>query len=143
MKESNVGLGRQHTNKRSRRITRYQRLVEAVVDYAIFQLDQNGYISTWNGGAERIKGYAPNEIIGQHFSVFYTPEDRQSGVPQQALRTASESGRYDAEGWRVRKDGSRFWALVVIDAIYNDNGKVVGFAKVTRDMTERHETELE
>jgi PAS domain S-box-containing protein len=143
MKEYDVGIGRQSASKRSRRITRYQRLVEAVVDYAIFQLDQNGYISTWNRGAERIKGYAPNEIIGQHFSVFYTPEDRQSGVPQQALRTATESGRYEAEGWRVRKDGSRLWAMVVIDAIYNDNGKVVGFAKVTRDMTERHETELE
>jgi PAS domain S-box-containing protein len=117
---------------------RYRRLVEAVVDYAIFQLDVQGMVATWNTGAERIKGYSSKEIIGRHFSRFYTDEDRASGVPQRALGKAATEGRYEAEGWRVRKDGSRFWASVVIDAIKDDSGALIGFAKVTRDITERH-----
>ena len=120
---------------------RYRRLVEAVVDYAIYQLDPNGVVATWNVGAQRIKGYTPDEIIGAHFSRFYTEEDRNSGLPQQALERAARDGRYEAEGWRVRKDGSRFWALVIIDPIYDDNRALVGFAKVTRDITERVESQ--
>jgi len=121
---------------------KYRRLVEAVVDYAIFQLDPSGQITTWNSGAQRIKGYQQHEIIGKHFSSFYTSEDRQAGVPDRALATAATTGKYEAEGWRVRKDGSQFWALVVIDAIRDDSGELVGFAKVTRDITERRETQL-
>src|SRR4029079_2547642 len=120
----------------------YRRLVEAVVDYAIFQLNTSGQITTWNSGAQRIKGYQQHEIIGKHFSSFYTSEDRQAGVPDRALATAATTGKYEAEGWRVRKDGSQFWALVVIDAIRDDSGELVGFAKVTRDITERRETQL-
>ncbi|WP_342643335.1 hybrid sensor histidine kinase/response regulator [Rhodoligotrophos ferricapiens] len=120
---------------------KYRRLVEAVVDYAIFQLDPNGTIVTWNRGAEHIKGYCADEIIGEHFSRFYTEEDRASGAPARALDIAARSGRYEAEGWRVRKDGSRFWALAVIDRITNDQGGLIGFAKVTRDMTERMEAQ--
>lgn len=120
----------------------YQRLVQSVVDYAIFMLDEEGYVSTWNPGAERIKGYAPDEILGEHFSRFYTPEDLKREIPKKALEAARREGRFTAEGWRLRKDGSRFWASVVIDPII-DNGKVVGFAKVTRDLTERREAQLE
>ncbi|HSI00539.1 MAG TPA: PAS domain S-box protein, partial [Reyranella sp.] len=120
---------------------RYRRLVESVVDYAIFQLDLDGRIATWNAGAGRIKGYSGGEVIGRHFSMFYTPEDRAAGVPEQALATAGVEGRYAAEGWRVRKDGSQFWALVVIDVIYDESGQPAGFAKVTRDITERHEAQ--
>jgi PAS domain S-box-containing protein len=117
-------------------------LVQGVTDYAIFMLDPEGRVSSWNAGAERIKGYAPSDIIGQHFSRFYTPEDLDAGVPHMALETARETGRYEAEGWRDRKDGTRFWASVVIDRIANDEGEVVGFAKITRDMTEKRETQL-
>jgi len=117
--------------------TRFRQLVQSVVDYAIFHLDANGVIATWNVGAERIKGYTPGEIIGSHFSRFYTEEDRARGLPERALATARLEGRFEAEGWRVRKDGSKFWALVVIDAIRNDDGEIIGFAKVTRDITER------
>jgi PAS domain S-box-containing protein len=120
---------------------RYRRLVEAVVDYAIFQLDPTGNVTTWNAGAQRIKGYRPEEIIGRHFSEFYTPEDRADSVPARALAQARETGRYEAESWRVRKDGSQFFASVVIDRILDDAGELVGFAKVTRDITERHEVE--
>jgi PAS domain S-box-containing protein len=115
----------------------FQRLIDAVVDYAIFQLDRNGIIVSWNTGAQRIKGYTAEEIIGRHFSVFYTDEDRAAGVPARALETAAREGRFEAEGWRVRKDGSRFYALVVIDPIRDSTGKLIGFAKVTRDMSER------
>jgi PAS domain S-box-containing protein len=121
---------------------RYRRLVEAVVDYAIFQLDTSGHVATWNSGAQRIKGYNQSEIIGKHFSAFYTEEDRKAGVPSKALATAESTGKYESEGWRVRKDGSTFWALVVIDAIRDDAGQLVGFAKVTRDITERREAQL-
>jgi PAS domain S-box-containing protein len=120
---------------------RFRRLVESVVDYAIFQLDPNGIISTWNTGAARIKGYAADEIIGRHFRSFYTPEDVQAGVPEKALATARRDGKYEAEGWRVRKNGIRFWASVVIDAIRGDDGELIGFAKVTRDVTERMEAQ--
>jgi PAS domain S-box-containing protein len=118
---------------------RYQQLVDAVVDYAIFQLDRAGNVATWNPGAQRIKGYQRDEIIGKHFSAFYTSEDREANVPHLALEIAAREGRYEAEGWRIRKDGSRFRASVVIDAMRNDDGQVVGFAKVTRDITERYE----
>ncbi|QQO15148.1 PAS domain S-box protein [Bradyrhizobium diazoefficiens] len=116
---------------------RYRRLVEAVVDYAIFQLDASGHVATWNAGAQRIKGYAPEEIIGRNFSAFYTPEDLERGVPQMALKQAAEQGRFEAEAWRMRKDGTRFWASVVIDRITDESGAIIGFAKVTRDLTER------
>ncbi|MCK1719650.1 PAS domain-containing sensor histidine kinase [Bradyrhizobium sp. 141] len=116
---------------------RYRRLIEAVIDYAIFQLDPEGNVASWNPGAERIKGYAPNEIIGRHFSQFYTPEDLEIGVPKRALAEAAEHGRFEAEGWRMRKDGSRFWASVIIDRIVDEEGHIIGFAKVTRDLTER------
>jgi PAS domain S-box-containing protein len=118
---------------------RVQLLVDAIVDYAIFMLDVNGTVRSWNSGAARLKGYSAEEIIGKHFSIFYTPEDRASGLPQRALKTAAETGRFNMEGWRLRKDGSRFWALVVIDAVRDDDGELLGFAKVTRDMTERQE----
>jgi PAS domain S-box-containing protein len=120
---------------------RFRHLVQSVVDYAIFQLDKDGTVATWNPGAERIKGYTADEIIGQHFSRFYTEEDLATGLPARALATAAREGRFEAEGWRVRKDGSRFWASVVIDPVRDDAGELVGFAKVTRDITERMETQ--
>jgi PAS domain S-box-containing protein len=120
---------------------RFRLLVEGVVDCAIFMLDPEGRITNWNIGAERIKGYAASEIIGQHFSRFYTEEDRAEGVPQRALATAARTGKFEAEGWRVRKDGTRFWANVLIDAIRDDSGELIGFAKITRDMTERRAVE--
>ena len=120
----------------------FRLLVQSVVDYAIFMLDAEGHVTNWNPGAERIKGYKPKEIVGQHFSRFYTPEDRENGVPKRALETARETGRYEAEGWRMRKDGTRFWASVVIDAVRGENGEILGFAKVTRDMTEKREAQL-
>lgn len=120
----------------------FEILVQGVTDYAIFMLDPEGRVTSWNAGARRIKGYAPAEIIGEHFRRFYTPEDRAAGTPETALETARETGRYEAEGWRVRKDGSRFWASVVIDAIRDPRGELIGFAKVTRDMTEKREAQL-
>jgi PAS domain S-box-containing protein len=120
----------------------FRMLVESVVDYALFTLDPNGIVTNWNTGAQRIKGYAAEEIIGQHFSRFYTEADRSAGVPARALRTATEHGRFEAEGWRVRKDGTLFWASVVIDRINDETGKLVGFAKITRDITEQREARL-
>ena len=114
----------------------FRLLVQGVTDYAIFMLSPDGHITSWNAGARRIKGYAEDEIIGSHFSRFYTPEDVAAGVPFRGLETARRDGRFEAEGWRVRRDGSRFFAHVIIDAIYED-GELVGFAKVTRDITER------
>ena len=99
-------------------------LVQGVTDYAIFMLDPKGHVQSWNAGAERIKGYKPKEIVGDHFRRFYTPEDRESGLPEHALETARETGRFESEGWRVRKDGSRFWASAVIDAIRGDDGEL-------------------
>ena len=120
---------------------RYRILVEAVTDYAIYLLDASGIVTTWNPGAERFKGYSANEIIGQHFSRFYTPEDQETGLPARALETARREGKFEAEGWRVRKDGSRFWAYVVIDPIRGPSGEIIGFAKITRDLSERKEAE--
>jgi len=120
---------------------RYRLLIEAVTDYAIYMLDPTGIVTSWNPGAQRFKGYAPSEIIGQHFSRFYTPEDQKRGIPALALATAVREGTFESEGWRVRKDGSRFWALVVIDPIRTPTGEVVGFAKITRDLTERKAAE--
>jgi len=120
---------------------RFRILVQGVVDYAIYMLDPEGRVTNWNAGAERIKGYSPDDIIGEHFSRFYTPEDFDAGVPHRALETARKTGRYEAEGWRVRKDGTRFWASVVIDAIRDEQGELIGFAKITRDMSEKRETQ--
>ncbi|MGO7038458.1 PAS domain S-box protein [Rhizobium acaciae] len=119
----------------------FRRLVQGVSDYAIYMLDPTGNVSSWNFGAERIKGYRPQEIIGTHFSTFYTAEDREAGLPETALGIARAEGRFEREGWRVRKDGTRFWASIVIDAIRDDEGDVLGFAKITRDITEKMETQ--
>ncbi|WP_201305918.1 hybrid sensor histidine kinase/response regulator [Roseomonas harenae] len=122
---------------------RFRLLVQGVVDYAIYMLSPEGYVTNWNAGAERIKGYGAEEIVGEHFSRFYTAEDREARVPWMALETARREGRYEAEGWRQRKDGTRFWASVVIDAIRDESGELIGFAKVTRDLTERRQAQLE
>lgn len=118
-------------------------MVETVRDYAIFALDPTGHIATWNAGARRIKGYAPDEIIGQHFSIFYPPADVIAGKPDAELVVAAREGRFEDEGWRIRKDGSRFWANVIITALYDPSGEVIGFAKVTRDLTERRRAQEE
>jgi PAS domain S-box-containing protein len=120
---------------------RYRLLVEGISDYAIYMLSPDGTITSWNRGAERFKGYSAEEIIGRHFSEFYTAEDRQAGKPARALATASREGKFEAEGWRVRKDGSRFWAYVVIDPIRTPGGELIGYAKITRDLTERRAAE--
>jgi len=120
---------------------RYQYLIAGISDYAIYMLDPAGHISSWNAGANRFKGYTAQEILGEHFSRFYTPEDRATELPRRALDTALTEGKYEAEGWRVRKDGTRFWAHVVIDPIYNEDGVLLGFAKITRDVTERRKAE--
>jgi PAS domain S-box-containing protein len=122
---------------------RYRMLVEAVTDYAIYMLDPHGIISSWNPGARRFKGYEESEIIGEHFSRFYTEEDRKTDLPRRALETAEREGKFESEGWRVRKDGSRFWAYVIIDPIRDSEGKLIGFAKVTRDLTERRAAEAD
>jgi PAS domain S-box-containing protein len=119
----------------------FRLLVQGVTDYAIYLLDSDGRVSNWNPGAQRIKGYLPHEIIGNHFSQFYTEEDRAAGAPQQALATVEREGRFEKEGWRVRKDGSQFWAHVIIDPVRADNGELIGFAKITRDITERREAQ--
>ncbi len=122
---------------------RYRLLVDAVTDYAIYMLDPKGIITSWNPGAERLKGYTASEIIGSHFSKFYTEEDRNAGMPEKTLLNALTHGRHGGEGWRVRKDGSRFWADVIIDTIRSPDGEIVGYAKITRDLTERRQTQLE
>lgn len=114
-------------------------LVQSVTDYAIYMLSPEGFIVSWNAGAERFKGYTKDEIIGEHFSRFYTEEDRATNLPSRALGTAAKEGRFEGEGWRVRKDGKRFWAHIVIDRICDQNGNLIGFAKITRDITERRE----
>jgi PAS domain S-box-containing protein len=119
----------------------FRLLIEAVQDYAIFTLDAHGHINSWNVGAERLKGYRASEILGQHFSVFYPPEDIKNGKPQRELLAAANDGRVEDEGWRLRKDGSRFWANVIITATKDANGRVIGFSKVTRDFTERMQTQ--
>ncbi|CAI8704622.1 PAS domain S-box protein [Pseudomonas sp. IT-P218] len=116
---------------------RLRLLIDAVVDYAIYMIDLDGIITSWNAGARRFKGYEEAEILGQHFSRFYTDEDRRAGLPQRALDTAIREGRFEGEGWRVRKDGTHFWSHVVIDPIYDPTGTLLGFAKITRDLTDR------
>jgi len=116
---------------------RFQHLVDAITDYAVYMLDVAGNVTTWNEGARRIKGYEPSEIIGKHVSVFYTPEDRAAHRPEQILEIARKEGRFEEENWRLRKDGTRFWAAVVITALRDAGGHVTGFAKVTRDLTAR------
>ena len=120
---------------------RYRMLVEAITDYAIYMLDPDGTISSWNPGARRFKGYEESEILGEHFSRFYTEADRKAGLPQKALETAAREGKFEGEGWRCRKDGTRFWAYVVIDPIKDAAGNLVGYAKITRDLTERRQAE--
>src|SRR5258708_21468630 len=119
----------------------FRLLVEGVVDYALYMLDPTGVVTSWNIGGQRIKGYSPEEIVGRNFSRFYTETDRANGKPARALRIAREQGRYEEEGWRVRKDGTFFWASVVIDPI-REGDRLVGFAKITRDITERREAQL-
>src|SRR5688572_17361300 len=122
----------------------YALMVAQVRDYALFILDPTGRIMSWNAGAQRIKGYEPEEIIGRHFSVFYTPDAVARRWPEEELRIATREGRFEDEGWRVRKDGSRFWANVVITALRDTDGKLLGFSKITRDLSERkrHEEAL-
>ncbi|WP_413043524.1 PAS domain S-box protein [Pseudomonas sp. YJ42] len=121
----------------------FRLLVQSVTDYAIYMLDPEGVVTNWNQGAQRIKGYLPEEIIGRHYSVFFTEEDRQNGAPQRGLATALQEGRFESQGWRVRKDGSRFLANVAVDPIRSDTGTLIGFAKVTRDITESVEAQRE
>jgi PAS domain S-box-containing protein len=136
-------ITRDDTDKRSAQLAlieserRFRTLVQGVKDYALYMLDPDGRVSNWNTGAEAIKGYKADEIVGQHFSRFYTEEDRAGGEPQRALATALAEGKYEKEAWRVRKDGTRFWASVVIDPIHDEKGELLGFAKITRDITER------
>lgn len=120
---------------------RFRLLVESVRDYAIFMLDAEGRVASWNAGAERIKGYSAAEILGQHFSIFYPPDDAAAGKPERSLATAREQGRWEDEQWRIRKDGTRFWANVVITALWGEQGELHGYAKITRDLTERREKE--
>jgi PAS domain S-box-containing protein len=120
----------------------FRLLVQGVTDYSIFMLGLDGRVASWNAGAQRIKGYQPEEIIGQHFSRFYTEEDRQNGEPERALGTAMREGRFEKEGLRVRKNGERFWANVIIDAIRRDDGEIIGFAKITRDITEQRDARI-
>ena len=136
MKTEGPPIERAHTDQ-------FRLLVETVKDYAIFLLDPKGNVISWNAGAERIKGYTADEIIGRHFSAFYPAHVASSGKPDNELRIAASTGRYEEEGWRIRKDGSRFWASVVITALHDPNGELVGFAKVTRDLTEQKKAEEE
>ncbi len=120
---------------------RFQYLISGISDYAIYMLDTEGHVSSWNAGAQRFKGYLAPEIIGQHFSRFYTPEDQASKLPARGLATALGEGKYEAEGWRMRQDGTRFWASVVIDPIYDEHGTLLGYGKITRDITEKRQAE--
>src|SRR5690606_31200516 len=117
--------------------SRAELLLQSITGYAIYMLDPDGDVATWNAGAERVKGYSASEIVGQHFSRFFTPEDRDLGLPQKALDSAFENGRFETEGWRVRKDGSWFWASVVLDPIRDESGRHLGFAKITRDLSDQ------
>jgi PAS domain S-box-containing protein len=134
-----VGFGKVTRDLTERRAAeqRYRLLVEGVSDYAIYSLDTEGNITSWNIGAQRIKGYTADEIIGKHFSTFYTSKDFAAGMPQKVLKIAEQEGHFEGEGWRVRKDGSRFWSSVVVTAIRDEEGKLTGFSKVTRDITDR------
>ena len=137
---SRPSLRNEHT-KTLTELDRYKLLVENVQDYAIFFMDADGYIQTWNKGAEKNKGYTRSEIVGQHFSIFYMPEDIAEKKPERELTIAKKLGRVEDEDWRVRKDGTMFWANVVITALYDESGTLQGFAKVTRNLTERKEHE--
>ncbi len=138
------GRKRKHLRRQLERSEgQFELLVQAVKEYAIFMLDTEGYVQSWNDGAERIKGYSRDEIVGRHFSNFYTEADREAGRPETGLRSAKEEGQWTDEGWRVRKDGTRFWARVTITALFDEEEELRGFAKVTRDMTERHRYEKE
>jgi PAS domain S-box-containing protein len=119
----------------------FRLMVDAVLDHAIFMLDTKGHVTTWNLGARRIKGYEECEIVGKHFSIFYPEEDVRAGKPEWELKVAKQDGRFEDEGWRLRKDGSKFWANVIITAIRHDDGHLIGYGKVTRDFTERKEHE--
>ncbi len=136
--ETKVALAQLRDSERHFRL-----LVQSVTDYAIYMLDPQGTVASWNAGAAHIKGYAAQEIVGRNFAEFFTPDDRAAGVPLNALRQAGTHGRFESEGWRLRKDGSRFWALAVIDAVHDEEGNLIGFAKITRDMTERREAQLQ
>jgi PAS domain S-box-containing protein len=138
MAGENGGEGKENLRQSEER---FKLLVESVRDYAIFMLDPKGHVLTWNAGAQRFKGYRPEEIIGQHFSRFYPPEEVARGLPEHELQVASREGAFEDEGWRVRKDGSLFWANVVITAMRDKEGELVGFAKVTRDLTQRRAQE--
>ena len=131
-----IGINSHHEDE-----TRYRLLIDAIHDYAIYMLDEGGHVSSWNPGAQRFKGYEAHEILGRHFSCFYTDNERAAGLPARNLNLAAVEGRYEAEGWRVRRDGSQFWANVVIDAIRDEAGELIGFAKITRDITEQHRTQ--
>jgi len=138
-REKLIGFGkiiRDITDRRAAEL-RFRMLVESVLDYGIFLMDAGGHITSWNVGAERIKGYTAEEVAGKHFSMFYTEEDRRSGLPNQVLQAAAEQGHFQAEGWRVRKDGRRFWASIVVTALRDEEGVLYGFSKVTRDMSDR------
>jgi PAS domain S-box-containing protein len=134
-----IGFGKITRDLSERRLseTRYRLLIDGITDYAIFSLDATGHVTSWNSGAQRIKGYAPDEIIGKHFSAFYPDEDRKAGLPETVLHTAEEEGHFEGEGWRVRKDGSKFWANVVVTALRDEEGTLTGFSKITRDLTDR------
>jgi PAS domain S-box-containing protein len=132
---------RRHEEDLRRSEERFRLMVDAVQDYAIFMLDPEGHVASWNGGAQRIKGYAPDEIIGKYFGVFYPPDAVARGWPEHELAVARQEGRFEDEGWRLRKDGTRFWANVVITAVHDEQGRLRGFTKVTRDMTQRRRIE--
>jgi PAS domain S-box-containing protein len=134
-------LAAQKHTETTQELKRYQMLVESVRDYAIFLLDKDGYVTSWNKGAERLKGYKPKEIIGRHFSTFYTEKDKSAHRPENELKIAARVGRVEDEGWRVRKDGNKFWANVIITALRDHKGKLWGYAKVTRDLTDRKVSE--
>ncbi len=122
-------------------VDQYHKMVEEVEDYAILMLNSEGLIQNWNRGAEKIKGYQEKEIVGKHFRIFYTTQDREAGLPEKLISEAGQKGRAVHEGWRVRKDGTTFWGSIVITALHNDEGEIIGFSKVTRDLTERKATE--
>src|SRR5688572_21291112 len=141
--EPNISRGGRGTFGHAVDVESLRLLIDNTTDYAIFLLDPDGYVRSWNAGAQRMKGYQPAEIIGRHFSTFYTDEANQRRWPQQELEFASRDGRFEDEGWRVRKDGTLFWANVVITALRDDDGKLVGYGKVSRDLSERRRSEQE
>ena len=132
-----MASGPAETVNRQSNAQRFRLLVDAVTDSAIYMLDQDGFVVTWNVGATRLKGYAPEEIIGQHYTKFFTPEDREQHLPSRILQSALDSGRHETEGWRLRKDGTTFWASAVIHRMQDATGRHIGFVKVTRDITDR------